>query len=136
MNTFARLGLGSSPGAVFSSVTRGSPADKAGLRPLKPLKTDQNGIPIRLSGDVITAINGVRIHNFDELLRAVRARQVGDVIKLSVVRDGKPIPDLSLQAGAAHHHGGRAALSSADRSALQRHSGPGQRIGHGGSKAQ
>ena len=96
---FARLGLGNLPGAVFTSVTKGSPADKIGLRPLKPLKTDQNGTPTQLSGDVITAINGLRIHNFDELLSAVRARQVGDVIKLSVVRDGKPIPDLSLQLG-------------------------------------
>ncbi|GAA4006915.1 S1C family serine protease [Deinococcus rubellus] len=96
---FGPLGLGSLPGAVFTSVTKGSPADQAGLRPLKPLKTDQNGTPTRLSGDVITAINGLRIHNFDELLSAVRARRVGDVIKLSVVRDGKPIPDLSLKLG-------------------------------------
>lgn len=96
---FPTLGLGTTSGAVFSSVTRGGPADKAGLKPLKPLKTDQNGIPTRLSGDVIIAINGLRIHNFDELLSAVRARQVGDVIKLSVVRDGKPIPDLSLKLG-------------------------------------
>ncbi|AZI43494.1 PDZ domain-containing protein [Deinococcus psychrotolerans] len=96
---FEPLGLGKLPGAVFTSVTKGSPADQAGLKPLKPLTSDEYGTPTRLSGDVITAINGVRIRNFDELLSAVRARKVGDTIKLSVVRDGKAIPDLSLKLG-------------------------------------
>ncbi|WP_245895945.1 S1C family serine protease [Deinococcus irradiatisoli] len=98
-NYFESLGLGNTPGAVFTSVTKGSPADKAGLQPLKPLESDENGTPTRLGGDVIVAINGVRIHNFNELLSAVRARQVGETIKLSVVRDGKAIPDLSLTLG-------------------------------------
>lgn len=96
---FGPLGLGSLPGAVFTSVTKGSPAEQAGLTPIKPLTSDEYGTPTKLSGDVITAINGVRIHNFDELLSAVRARKVGDTIKLSVVRDGKAIPDLSLKLG-------------------------------------
>lgn len=96
---FEPLGLGSLPGAVFTSVTKGSPADAAGLRPLKPLSSDQDGTPTRLGGDVIVAVNGTRTHNFDELLSAVRAQRVGDVIKLSVVRDGKAIPDLSLKLG-------------------------------------
>ena len=96
---FEPLGLGTLTGAVFTSVTKGGPADRAGLKPLKPLKTDEFGTPTRLGGDVITAVNGLRIHNFDELLSAVRAKQVGDVIKLSVVRDGKAIPDLSLKLG-------------------------------------
>ena len=96
---FEPLGLGKLPGAVFTSVTKGSPAEQIGLRPLKPLSTDEYGTPTKLSGDVITAINGVRILSFDDLLSAVRARQVGDVIQLSVVRDGKPIPDLNLKLG-------------------------------------
>ena len=94
---FATLGLGSLPGAVFTEVTKGGPADLAGLRPLKPINNDANGVPTQLSGDVITAINGVRIRGFDELLAAVRSQKVGVIIKLSVVRDGKAIPDISLK---------------------------------------
>ena len=96
---FEPLGLGNTPGVVFTAVTKGGPADKVGLRPIRPLARDAYGTPTKLGGDVITAINGVRIHGFDELLSAVRARQVGEIIKLSVVRDGQPIPDLSLTLG-------------------------------------
>ena len=96
---FEPLGLGNLSGAVFTAVTKGGPADKAGLKPIRPLSSDAYGTPTKLGGDVITAINGVRIHGFDELLSAVRARQVGEIIKLSVVRDGKPIPDLNLTLG-------------------------------------
>ncbi len=96
---FKLLGLGNLPGAVFTSVTKDSPAEKAGLKPLKTLANDEFGNPTRFGGDVITAINGVRIRNFSELLSAVRARQVGETIKLSVVRDGTAIPDLSLVLG-------------------------------------
>ncbi|WP_293909528.1 S1C family serine protease [Deinococcus sp.] len=94
---FAQLGLGKLSGAVFTEVTRGSPADLAGLRPLKFIDNDPNGVPTQASGDVITAINGLRILNFTELLSAVRSKQVGVTIKLSVVRDGKAIPDISLK---------------------------------------
>ena len=51
----------------------GSPADKAGLRP----------------GDIITALDGNAINSSDELIVAIRSKSVGDVVKLSVARNGK-----------------------------------------------
>ncbi|WP_233218667.1 S1C family serine protease [Deinococcus arcticus] len=80
------LKLGDTPGAFFTSISRGSPAEKAGLRPLV-LNDDAE----RISGDIVTAVNGKRIVNFGEFQYAVRAYKPGDTITLSVLRDGKPL---------------------------------------------
>ncbi|MXV19160.1 S1C family serine protease [Deinococcus xianganensis] len=80
------LNLGDTPGAFFTSVTRNSPAAQAGLKPLI-----LNGDSKRVSGDIVTAVNGKRIVNFAEFQYAVRAYQPGDTVTLSVLRDGKPL---------------------------------------------
>ncbi|WP_328774682.1 S1C family serine protease [Deinococcus aquaedulcis] len=80
------LKLGDTPGAFFTSVSPGSPAAQAGLRPLV-LNADAE----RVSGDIVTAVNGKRIVNFSEFQFAVRAYKPGDTITLSVLRDGKPL---------------------------------------------
>lgn len=80
------LKLGETPGAFFTSVSRGSPAAQAGLKPLV-----LNGDSQRVSGDIVTAVNGKRIVNFAEFQYAVRAYQPGDTVTLSVLRDGKPL---------------------------------------------
>lgn len=80
------LKLGDTPGAFFTSVTRGSPAAKAGLKPLVLNSDDE-----RISGDIVTAVNGKRIVNFAEFQYAVRAHQPGETVTLSVLRDGKPL---------------------------------------------
>ncbi|MFC6661176.1 S1C family serine protease [Deinococcus multiflagellatus] len=80
------LKLGDTPGAFFTSVSPGSPAAQAGLRPLV-LNADAE----RISGDIVTAVNGKRIVNFSEFQFAVRAYKPGDTITLSVLRDGKPL---------------------------------------------
>ncbi|GGL75146.1 serine protease [Deinococcus aerolatus] len=80
------LKLGDTPGAFFTSVVRGSPADRAGLKPLE--FNDQNQ---RVSGDIVTAVNGKRIINFDQFQYAVRSYKPGDTITLSVLRGDKPL---------------------------------------------
>ncbi|MEU7022673.1 trypsin-like peptidase domain-containing protein [Streptomyces sp. NPDC046203] len=55
------------------SVTPGGPADKAGFRP----------------GDVITKVDGQRVHSGEELIVKIRAHRPGDTLKLTVTRDGK-----------------------------------------------
>ena len=80
------LKLGEPPGAFFTSVSRGSPAAQAGLKPLV-----LNGDSQRVSGDIVTAVNGKRIVNFAEFQYAVRAYQPSDTVTLSVLRDGKPL---------------------------------------------
>ncbi|MER5717043.1 trypsin-like peptidase domain-containing protein [Streptomyces sp. NPDC002132] len=54
-------------------VTPGGPGDRAGIR----------------AGDVITAIDGRRVHSGEELIVKTRAHRPGDRMKLTVRRDGE-----------------------------------------------
>ena len=56
-----------------SAVTVGGPGDKAGIEP----------------GDVITEVDGVRVHSGEELIVKTRAHRPGDRLELTVVRDGR-----------------------------------------------
>nr|WP_199923953.1 trypsin-like peptidase domain-containing protein [Streptomyces scabiei] len=67
----ARIGEKSDEGA--SGVTAGGPADRAGIR----------------SGDVITEVDGQRVHSGDELIVKVRAHRPGDRLELTLLRNGK-----------------------------------------------
>jgi serine protease Do len=69
------LGVPSGKGAVVGNVTSGGPGDKAGLK----------------SGDVITAIDGKKVENPDDLTMDVISHQPGSTVTLDVVRDEKPM---------------------------------------------
>ena len=60
-------------GALVVSVEEGGPADKAGLK----------------ENDVITKVNGTLITGTDELIRMIAAGSEGDVVTLTVYRDGE-----------------------------------------------
>ncbi|WP_020113962.1 trypsin-like peptidase domain-containing protein [Streptomyces bottropensis] len=66
----ARIGAKGDSGAA--GVTEGGPADRAGIRP----------------GDVITEVDGQRVHSGDELIVKVRAHRPGDRLELTLLRDG------------------------------------------------
>ncbi len=66
----ARIGTKGSDGGP--AVTDGGPGDRAGLR----------------AGDVITAVDGRRIHSGDELIVRTRAHRPGDRLQLTLKRDG------------------------------------------------
>ncbi|MFF0486223.1 S1C family serine protease [Streptomyces sp. NPDC004435] len=57
------------------SVTPDGPAAKAGLRP----------------GDVITKVDGQRVHNGEELIVKIRAHRPGDELALTLTRGGKEL---------------------------------------------
>ncbi|MEF2276891.1 S1C family serine protease [Deinococcus sp. YIM 134068] len=78
--------LGNTPGAFFTSVSPGSPAARAGLQPLT--LNDQGK---RISGDIVTAVNGRTIANFSDFQFAVRRYRPGETITLSVLRGGRKI---------------------------------------------
>jgi len=62
----------STQGARIESVTKGSPADRAGLR----------------DGDRITEVGGLRVADGIGLIVAIRTHQPGEKVRFTVVRDG------------------------------------------------
>lgn len=75
------LNFGNTPGAFFNLVTPGGPAAQAGLQ---PLRYDASGQ--RLQGDLITAVGGRKVGNFDEFQRALRLSRPGETVKFTVLR--------------------------------------------------
>ncbi|MGW6565362.1 S1C family serine protease [Streptomyces sp. NPDC054975] len=67
----ARVGEKGKDGTA--SITPGGPAAKAGIRP----------------GDVITKVDGQRVHSGEELIVKIRAHRPGDQLELTLKRDGK-----------------------------------------------
>jgi serine protease Do len=76
------LKLSETAGALVSSVTEGSPAAKAGLKP----------------GDVILEFNDERVARADRLPNAVATTAVGREVPLAVVRDGN-VMKLTVKVG-------------------------------------
>ena len=62
-------------GVRFSDVQPGSPAAKAGLK----------------AGDVLVDFSGKAIRNLYDFTDALRASKVGDLVNVTVLRDGKPL---------------------------------------------
>ncbi|MFE1584729.1 trypsin-like peptidase domain-containing protein [Streptomyces sp. NPDC058737] len=78
----ARVGAKGSDGGP--AVTSGGPGAKAGIKP----------------GDVITAVDGQRVHSGEELIVKTRAHRPGDRLELTLERDGKETK-VSLVLGSA-----------------------------------
>ena len=70
-------------GVMIANVQEGSGAADAGLRGAK-----QVGNRLEL-GDIIQQIDGRAVKSMDELMSAVDAHKVGDVVELKIIRDGK-----------------------------------------------
>ena len=67
----AEFGLKSRRGALVGSVTRGRPAQKAGIEP----------------GDIILEFNGNAVRNRDELVATVTATKPGTTVPVKILRD-------------------------------------------------
>ncbi|WP_309572257.1 trypsin-like peptidase domain-containing protein [Deinococcus sp.] len=83
-------------GALVQQVAPNSPAAAAGLKggSNKALNLDPSGQAgaqaiVSTDGDIITAIDGQAITTGDDLRRAVIGKQIGDSVKLTVVRGGQ-----------------------------------------------
>ncbi|MFJ7770820.1 trypsin-like peptidase domain-containing protein [Streptomyces sp. NPDC097107] len=76
--------VGAKGGDGGPAVTTGGPGAKAGIRP----------------GDVITAVDGRRVHSGEELIVATRAHRPGDRLELTLERDGKET-NVSLVLGSS-----------------------------------
>jgi serine protease Do len=71
----AALGLAEPTGAIVNGITKGGPADKAGLQ----------------RGDVIVSLDGKKILDPAELPRMVAFGHINKTVVLSVIRQGKPL---------------------------------------------
>jgi len=69
----SKMGIKEREGALVADVVAGDPAEKAGLR----------------TGDIITEIDGKKIHDTHELLRIVAGVPVGKSVTIKAMRDGK-----------------------------------------------
>ena len=76
-----QLGL---EGALIMEVTRGSGAERAGLRSTRRGR----GRSIEL-GDVIQSIDGKPIESSGDLILALEERKAGDVVRVGILRDGR-----------------------------------------------
>jgi len=83
------MGLNASQrGALVGSVTRGGPAEKAGLRgSTQPATID--GQSVNVGGDVIIAFNGTPVKTFDDLVAYLARLDVNQTVTLTILRDGK-----------------------------------------------
>ncbi len=69
------FGLKDTKGALVEDVEKGLPGDRAGLRP----------------GDVILGVDGKNVNTMDELVKIISSREPGSRVKLSVLREGRPV---------------------------------------------
>ncbi|HJU35625.1 MAG TPA: trypsin-like peptidase domain-containing protein [Nitrososphaera sp.] len=86
-----RLGLNEPRGFLVMDVVAGSPAEKAGIQ-----SGDEDavidGIPVKLGGDLIIAIDNNTVRKIDDILAYVEMEKaVGDDLKLTILRDGQPM---------------------------------------------
>ena len=84
----ASTALGLPVGAEVQQVVAGSPASKAGLRGAADSAT-VNGQAYATGGDVITRVDGTRVHGAGELQSAIDSKRPGDSVKLIYVRAGQ-----------------------------------------------
>lgn len=105
-----RSSMGDSAGAWVIAVAQDSPAEAAGLRDCQVFKDGRRlartscqaelaTSGYRLEGDVITHVNGRRIRNFQTMIAAIRSHDIGDVVTLTIQRDGYE-KEIALTLGA------------------------------------
>ena len=78
---------GMTAGVEVVTVTKGAPADKAGLQGSTGTQT-VDGTPFSTGGDVITAIDGTGVQSADQLIGLIQKKKPGDQIALTISRDG------------------------------------------------
>jgi S1-C subfamily serine protease len=85
------LSLDEPRGFLVTEVVAGSPAEKAGLQ-----GGDENtvidGIPTKLGGDVIIAVDNNTVRKIDDILAYVEMRKsVGDDLRITILREGQSL---------------------------------------------
>lgn len=89
------LGLGEQGGVLLVNVVQGSPAERAGLKGAG-VNFGQNSV---VNADIVVAVDGESVASMDELSAAIQAKNAGDTVTLTIVRNGER-QDLQVTLGA------------------------------------
>lgn len=81
----ADLGLKVTRGVYVTSVTPGGAAARAGIQAARATTTRTAGA----GGDVITAVGGQPVRNFEELARAIDKHEAGEKVQVDLVRNSQ-----------------------------------------------
>lgn len=87
-------------GAYIQTITKGSPADKAGLQGGDEQMEIAKGTSIMVGGDIVTKIEDRDVKGMDDIIAYLSSNtSIGDTITLHVLRDGEELDiDLTLAA--------------------------------------
>jgi len=92
-------------GLLVLALVEGGPAEQAGIRPIQ-MKIERIGPGILRrsldpeSADLIVAVEHKRVKTLDELFTEVEKHQPGDTVRVTVIRDGKPM-DIPVTLGSS-----------------------------------
>ena len=81
---------------MVSQVYEGGAAEKAGIQGgNQPVRYQRQ--TFYLGGDIITAIDGNPVRNYDDLDRVINKKNIGDKVKVEVMRGAKKLAfDVTL----------------------------------------
>ncbi len=93
----AALDLPTAHGVLISEVLPGGPADQAGLRG-GDTQRNVRGAPVTVGGDIIIAIDGNPVDDFDHLISYLTAKtEVGQIVKITFLRGDETLEvDLTI----------------------------------------
>jgi len=77
-------------GFLITGILDQSPASKANLRG-GYIISQLNGTQVQLGGDIIIKIDNTNVKNQKDIKNYLSTKKVGDTIKITVIRDGKPL---------------------------------------------
>ena len=92
------LGIDEPRGFLVMDVVAGSPAEKAGIK-IGNEDTVIDGIPMKLGGDVIIAVDNNTVRKIDDILAYMEIeKSVGDDLQLTILREGQTIEVIATLA--------------------------------------
>ena len=99
-------------GAYVQTVTKGSPAEKAGLKGGDEQMEVAKGSSIMVGGDIVTKIEDRDVKGMDDIIAYLSSNtSIGDTITLHVLRDGEEL-DIDLTLAARPNAAQRAAANA------------------------
>ena len=90
------MGLNSTDGVLVADIAPNGPAYKGGLKGGN-IPFEENGRSIMIGGDFITKLDNQSIRNTNDLMNYMQGQKnVGDEVKLTIIRDGQIFSNFSL----------------------------------------